>query len=100
MLSAQKALQGSERETRELLGGTTENSVSLTRGHCLLLPKGNEKIELVARPVSTLKLLYLKVSLQQKDVLVIIPETGWVFMCAEISALDLNFILQSWQFNQ
>ena len=32
-LSAQKALQGSETETRELLGGTEENSVSPTRGH-------------------------------------------------------------------
>ena len=27
-MSAQKALQGSETETRELLGGTEENSVS------------------------------------------------------------------------
>ena len=27
-MSAQKALQGSKTETRELLGGTTENSVS------------------------------------------------------------------------
>ena len=32
-VSAQKALQGSEAETRELLGGTTENSVSPMRGH-------------------------------------------------------------------
>ena len=31
-VSAQKALRGSETETRELLGGTEENSVSLTRG--------------------------------------------------------------------
>ena len=31
-VSAQKALQGSETETRELLGGTAENSVSLMRG--------------------------------------------------------------------
>ena len=31
--SAQKAFQGSETETRELLGGTTENSVSPVRGH-------------------------------------------------------------------
>ena len=32
-VSAQKALQGSKTETRELLGGTDENSVSLTMGH-------------------------------------------------------------------
>ena len=32
-VSAQKALQGSETETRELLGGTEENHVSPTRGH-------------------------------------------------------------------
>ena len=32
-VSAQKALQGSETETRELLGGTKENSISLTSGH-------------------------------------------------------------------
>ena len=31
MVSAQKALQGSETETRELLGGTEENSVSPMR---------------------------------------------------------------------
>ena len=32
-VSAQKALQGSETETRELLGGTEENIVSPMRGH-------------------------------------------------------------------
>ena len=32
-VSAQKALRGFETETRELLGGTEENSVSLMRGH-------------------------------------------------------------------
>ena len=32
-VSAQKALRGSEMETRELLGGTEENSVSPMRGH-------------------------------------------------------------------
>ena len=31
--SAQKALQGSETQTRELLGGTVENSVGFRRGH-------------------------------------------------------------------
>ena len=31
--AAQKALRGSEIETRKLLGGTEENSVSLKRGH-------------------------------------------------------------------
>ena len=36
-VSAQKAIQGSETETRELLGGTTENSVSPTRGHWFAL---------------------------------------------------------------
>ena len=35
---AQKALQGSERETWELLGGTEEKSVSSARGHCFALP--------------------------------------------------------------
>ena len=32
-VSAQKAVEGSETETRELLGGTEENSVSPIRGH-------------------------------------------------------------------
>ena len=32
-VSAQKALRGSETETRELLGGTEENSVSPMRSH-------------------------------------------------------------------
>ena len=32
-VSAQKALRGSEAETRELLGGTEENSVSPKRDH-------------------------------------------------------------------
>ena len=32
-VSAQKALQVSEMEMRELLGGTEENSVSFVRGH-------------------------------------------------------------------
>ena len=32
-VSAEKALQGSKTETRELLGGTEENSVPPTRGH-------------------------------------------------------------------
>ena len=32
-VSAQKALQGSEKETRRLLGGTEDNSVSPTTGH-------------------------------------------------------------------
>ena len=32
-VSAQKALRGSKTETRELLGGTEENSVSQMRGH-------------------------------------------------------------------
>ena len=55
---AQKALQGSETETRELLEGTEENSVSPMRGHCFALQANQrffhnmetEKIELVARP--------------------------------------------------
>ena len=41
-----KAFHGSETETRELLGGTEENSVSSMRGY----KKETEKIELVARP--------------------------------------------------
>ena len=45
-MSAQKALQGSETETRELLGRTEENSVS-----SMSFPKKEtEKIEFVARP--------------------------------------------------
>ena len=32
-VSAKKALRGSESDTMELLGGTEENIVSLTRGH-------------------------------------------------------------------
>ena len=32
-VSAQKALQGAETETRELLGGMKENSVTPMRGH-------------------------------------------------------------------
>ena len=41
-VSAQKALRGSETETRELLGGTEENSVSPMRG-LDFLEKGNRK---------------------------------------------------------
>ena len=41
-VSTQKALQGSEAETRELKEGTEENRVSLTK---------QSEIELVARPV-------------------------------------------------
>ena len=49
-MSAQKALQGSETETRELLGGTEEFSVSPTRGKGNdSSPEGNRK-ELVDRP--------------------------------------------------
>ena len=57
VVSAQKALLGFETETRELLGGTEENSVS-PQG-VIDLPsrqindfsqKGNIKIESVARP--------------------------------------------------
>ena len=52
-VSAQKALRGSETETRELLGGTEENRVP--RQGVIDLPlilhkKETEKIELVARP--------------------------------------------------
>ena len=57
-VSAQKALRGSETETRELLGGTEENSVSPMRGHWFALQanqwfftkRKQKKIELVARP--------------------------------------------------
>ena len=55
----QKALQGPETETRELLGGTKENSVSPDEGSLICHPgksmnfhkKETEKIELVASPV-------------------------------------------------
>ena len=42
-MSAQKALQGSETETRELQGGTTENCVSLKKGS-LICPPGKSMI--------------------------------------------------------
>ena len=58
VVSAQKALQGSETERRELLAGTKEKSVSLMRGSLICLPgksmifykKGNRKNELMGRP--------------------------------------------------
>ena len=50
VISAQKALQGSKTERRELLGVTEENSVSPTRGHRFYHKKETEKNELVARP--------------------------------------------------
>ena len=46
-VSAEKALQGSKTETRELLGGTEENSVSPMRDFYKM---ETEKIELVTRP--------------------------------------------------
>ena len=46
-MSAHEPLQGSD--ARELMGGTEENSVSLTRGQ---RKKKQKKIELVARPES------------------------------------------------
>ena len=57
-LSAEKALGGSETETRELLGGTEENSVPwwgvieiCPPGKSIIISqKGNKKIKLVARP--------------------------------------------------
>ena len=57
-VSAQKALRGSETETRELLGGTEENRVSPMRGHWFALQanqwvfseRKQKKIELVASP--------------------------------------------------
>ena len=42
-MSAQKALQGSETETRELLGGAEEKSASPTRGS-LICPPGKSMI--------------------------------------------------------
>ena len=47
-VSAQKGLRGSETETRELLGGTEENSVSPMRG-LFFHRKETEKIELLVR---------------------------------------------------
>ena len=44
-LSAQKALQGSEMETRELLGGTEENSVSHNEGSLICPPGKMKKVE-------------------------------------------------------
>ena len=55
-VSAQKALQGSQTETRELQGGTEENSVSTMScppGKSMIFhKKETEKIELVARPAT------------------------------------------------
>ena len=48
-VSAQKALRGSETETRELLGGREENSASPMR---IFYRNETEKIEFVARPGS------------------------------------------------
>ena len=51
-VSAQKALQGSETETRELLGGTKENSVPPMGRQFFFTKRKQKKIELVvARPV-------------------------------------------------
>ena len=57
-VSAQKALHGSETETRELLGGTEEISVSPERGHqfahqatqMFFTKRKRNIIEFVARP--------------------------------------------------
>ena len=53
-VSAEKALQVSEAETKELLGGREEKSFSLTRGLegklMIFYKKETEKIEFVARP--------------------------------------------------
>ena len=51
-MSAQKALQGSKTETRELLGGTEETSITPIRGHYndFSQKRKQKKIELVARP--------------------------------------------------
>ena len=55
-MSDQKALQGSETETRELLGGTKEKNIFPTKGSMICPPslifykKELEKNELVARP--------------------------------------------------
>ena len=48
-VSAKKALQGSEMETRELLGGTKENSVFSMRG-CFLNEDFKSMIFLPVRP--------------------------------------------------
>ena len=42
-MSAQKALQGFEMETEELLGGTEQKSISLTRGYQYAL-QANQQI--------------------------------------------------------
>ena len=49
-VSAQKALQGSETETRVLLGGTEEKKCFPDKGSLIFLEKETEKNELVARP--------------------------------------------------
>ena len=52
-MSAQKSPEGSETETRELLGGMEENSFSPTRGHWFFTKRKQNKIELVARPAAS-----------------------------------------------
>ena len=52
-VSALKALQGSETETSELLGGTEDNSMTSTRGHRFFTKRNHKKIGLVARPEPT-----------------------------------------------
>ena len=54
-VSAQKALQGSETETREYLGGTVEITLSL--GSLIFHEKKTEKTELLARPLFFNRLL-------------------------------------------
>ena len=60
-VSAQKALRGSETETRELLGGTEENSVSPDEGSLIcrqindfFIKRKQKKIEIVAKPARPL----------------------------------------------
>ena len=58
-MSTQKALQGSEKKMRELLGGTEENNVSPMRGNNDFFPKRKQKkVELVVRPDSELKHIF------------------------------------------
>ena len=79
--SAQKALQGSETETRELLGGTKENSILLKEGS-LICPPGktmiflqrrNSKMDLVAIPDASLMVIDSVELFGERIVVVVTP---------------------------
>ena len=89
-VSTQKALQGSETETRELLGGTTENSVSPMRGHWFALlanqsffiKRKQKKIELVARP-GTRRMAAAADSPIKRDIVALLCPSSYIWLFFE-----------------